>query len=113
MRKLLLSITIIAVIAMAFGSLAIVENLTTRSYAKSPVIEERINECGYLLKKILYYMDLANRSIRSETSTHYSLLAANYLKLYDLCGCHKYYAAGPDIREIVKELQKKELKQWK
>jgi len=87
MRKLLLPITIIAVIAMTFGSLAIVENLTAKSYAKPLNTETYV--CEYLAEQIAWYMIAAEKCINRVISTENSVKAANYLKLYELCECNK------------------------
>ena len=91
MRRLLLPIVIIAVIAITFGSLSIVENLVTKSHAGPFITEVDVSVCEYLANNIIRAMDLANSYTGKQGSMRHSLIAANYLKLYELCKCHEHY----------------------
>ena len=116
MRKLLLSITIIAVIAVTFGSLSIMENLTTKSYAKSSTIE--IDICKYLAENIVWAVNLAEIYVTNQGSMRYSSLAANYLKLYELCECHKKHCSTKSFLDshspytLADKLQRRELNRF-
>ena len=91
MRRLLLPIVIIAVIAITFGSLSMVENLVTKSHAGPFITEVDVSVCEYLANNIIRAMDLANSYTGKQGSMRHSLIAANYLKLYELCKCHEHY----------------------